>query len=229
MAIQKTEAILLRRQEVRETSLILIAMTRDFGKIHGLVKGVRGARAAVPWYLEPLTLQAIVLYERRRSSVALISAFDLIDAFDPIRRDLAKISYASLFLDLVDGMTETGDPHPEIFDLLLHTLQALASTIDPRSLARSFEAHLLSLSGLLPDGISLNLSLGSKMSLQQILQTPLDRLGRVRLSRAVEAELRGVLESFLTRALDRQLKSRIFLQALSLESPSERVSVHEPA
>lgn len=208
---------------------MLIAMTRDFGKIQGLVRGVRGARAAVPWYLEPLTLQAIVLYERRRSSVALISAFDLIDAFDPIRRDLVKISYASLFLDLVDGMTETSDPHPEIFDLLLHALQALAITTDPRSLARSFEAHLLSMSGLLPDGISLHLSPGAKMSLQQILQTPLDRLGRVRLSKAVEAELRGVLESFLIRALDRQLKSRIFLQALSLESPLERVSVHEPA
>ena len=229
MAIQKTEAILLRRHEVRETSLILIAMTRDFGKVQGLVKGVRGARAAVPWYLEPLTLQAIVLYERRRSSVALISAFDLIDAFDPIRRDLVKISYASLFLDLVDGMTETGDPHPEIFDLLLYTLQALKTGADPRSLARSFEAHLLSVSGLLPDGISLNLSPGAKMSLQQILQTPLDRLGRVRLSRAVEAELRGTMEGFLTRALDRELKSRIFLQALSLENLPGRVGVHEPA
>ena len=88
--MQKTEAIILRRQEIRETSLILIAFTRDLGKIHGLVKGVRGARAAVPWYLEPLTRQAIVVYERRRSAISLISSFDLMDAFDPIRRDLTK-------------------------------------------------------------------------------------------------------------------------------------------
>ena len=112
--MQKTEGIILRRREIRETSLILITYTRDLGKIHGLVKGVRGAASAVPWYLEPLTLQTMVLYERRRSPWSLVSACDLLDAFDPIRRDLTRISYASFCLDAVDSLTESGDPHPEI-------------------------------------------------------------------------------------------------------------------
>ena len=47
MSLQKTEAILLRRQEVRETSLMLVAFSRQLGKVQGLVKGVRGARAAL--------------------------------------------------------------------------------------------------------------------------------------------------------------------------------------
>ncbi len=158
MAMHKTEAIILRRQEIRETSLILIAFSRDLGKFHGLVKGVRGARAAVPWFLEPLTLQSVVLYERRRSPLALVSVFDLLDPFDSIRRDLTRTAYASFCLDLIDAMTENNDPHPEIFEGLLATLKALGEGADPRSVVRYLEAHLLNANGLLPAAGGLGLS-----------------------------------------------------------------------
>ncbi len=217
MSLQKTEAIVLRRQEVRETSLLLVAFSRDLGKIHGLVKGVRGARAAVPWYLEPLTLQAMVLYERRRSPVCLISACDLLDAFDPIRRDLTRLAYAGFCMDCVEAMTENGDPHPEIFHLLLGSLRALGDGADPRSTARFLEAHLLKASGLLPPPDSLPLSAGGKLSLQQILQTSLAEKKRPPLVRAVEEELRALFHRFLRSAMERELKSRIFLAALGLE------------
>ncbi len=226
MAIQKTDGIILRRQEIRETSLILIVFTRDLGKIHGLVKGVRGSPGAVPWYLEPLTLQTMILYERRRSPLSLVSACDLIDAFDPIRRDLTKISYASFCLDAVDAITETGDPHPEIFLLLLNSLRALGTEADPRSVARFLEAHLLRAIGVLPDLESLVLSPGSRFSLQQILQTPFEKIGRLHLTQGVEQELRRTLQGLFHGVLERELRSRNFLQALSLESNG--VGNHEP-
>ncbi len=225
MALHKTEGIVLRRQEVRETSLILIAFTRDLGKVQGLVKGVRGARAAVPWYLEPLTLQAMVLYERRRSPWSLVSQIDLIDAFDPIRRDFVRTCYASYGLDLVDAMTEPGDPHPEVFDLLLATLREMAVAQDPRPLARFLEAHLLKIGGLLPDPESIPLSPGARISLRQILQTPFDQAGRLRLSHAVEGELRGTFQRLIRVALDRPLKSQTFLQSLGLEGSEREASV----
>lgn len=217
MAMHKTEAIVLRRQEIRETSLILIVFTRDLGKIHGLVKGVRGARAAVPWYLEPLTHQSVILYERRRSPLSLISSFDLLDAFDPIRRDLTRTAYASFCLDLVDAMTEVSDPHPEVFHLLLAVLRALAQGADCASMARFLEAHLLKRSGFLPDPEGLPLSAGGKLSLRQILETPLDRLKRLGLARSVENELRLALRNLFRWTSDRELKARLFLNALGLE------------
>jgi len=227
MSLHKSEAIVLRRQEIRETSLLLTAMTRDLGKIQGLVKGVRGARAAVPWYLEPLTLQSLVLYERKRSGVALISTFDLLDAFDPIRRDLARLSYASLCLDLVDQMVPWGDPQPFVFDLLLSTLHSLAEGAELRSAVRYLEAHLLRVSGLLPETETLSLSPGARLSLQQMLQTSFDRAGRLRLARAVEEELRGVLGALIHRTLDRELKTERFLIALGWEFPNR--AEHEAA
>ena len=221
--VQKTEGIILRRQEIRETSLILITFTRDLGKIHGLVKGVRGSRAAVPWYLEPMTLQSLIVYERRRSTMALISGFDLIDPFDPIRKDFTRTAYAGLLLDLTDVMTETADPHPEVFLLLLNGLRALADGGDPRSVARFFEANLLRMTGILPETRALSLSAGARASLTQIFQTPADRLTRLRLGREVEEELRGVLQGVFREILDSELKSRSFLAAVGLEGIPETI------
>ena len=70
MAIQKSEGILLRSQNLRETSIILTFYTRDFGKIKGVIKGARGAatqygRSA----FELFALDEIVFYERKRSEM----------------------------------------------------------------------------------------------------------------------------------------------------------------
>ncbi len=224
MAILKTEAIILRRQEIRETSLILVAFSPDAGKIHGLVKGVRGARAAVPWYLEPLTLQSIVFYERRRSPLGLISSCDLIDPFDAIRRDLVRTAYASFCLDLVDAMTEMGDPHPEIFQLLLGTLKGLRTIQNPRPLIRFFEAHLLREVGLLPDPASVPLSPEARQAFQHILEIPIGEVENLHFNPAVEEQLRLRFQGFFQGALNRELKSRNFLQALGLEGGMERSS-----
>ncbi len=218
--MQKTEAILVKRKEVRETSLLLRAYSRDLGKLQGLVKGVRGGQAAVPWFLEPLTLQGLVLYERRRSGVALITACDLLDAFDPIRRDLVKTAYASYCLDLVDALTEFSDPHPEVFDFLLGCLRALEGEAQPQAVARFLEAHLLRLSGLFPSLDTLTLSPGARISLTQMLQSPAHQAGRLSLNRSVQEELRGLFGYLLQGVLDHPLKSTLFLHQLGFEEVS---------
>ena len=219
MAIQKTEAIILRRQEVRETSLMLTAYSRHLGKFQGLVKGVRGGRAAVPWYLEPLTLQAVVLYERRRSPWVLVSACDLIDGFEPIRRDLARTAYATCCLELVDEMTGVGDSHPEIFHCLLSVLRGMALPgADLPTLLRFMEIHLLRASGLLPKTEGLAISPAAQNAFRKILNTPFPQAGALRMEREAELPLRRLLQGLLRRALERDLRSRLFLLSLGLEN-----------
>lgn len=218
MALQKTEGILLRRQEIRETSLMLTAYTRHLGKVQGLVKGVRGARAAVPWYLEPLTLQTMVLYERRRSAWALISSCDLLDAFDPIRRDFGRTAYAAYALDLVDAMTGMNDPHPEIFHLLHGVLTGLGRSAHPTVLLRYLEIHLLKASGLLPESDRISLSVESRKALQELLALSPSAAADLALAPEAEWTLRQKLQGLLRGTLERELKSRGFLMAAGLES-----------
>ncbi|MBU1894387.1 MAG: recombination protein O N-terminal domain-containing protein, partial [Candidatus Omnitrophica bacterium] len=41
MAVQKAEGIILKKYFLRETSYIIVAFTKEFGKIKGVIKGIR--------------------------------------------------------------------------------------------------------------------------------------------------------------------------------------------
>ena len=151
MAIQKTEGILLRKQDLRETSLILTFYTRDFGKIKGIVRGVRGPRGSCGGgNMEIFALDEVVFYERRKSDIFTISQCDLSEFFSPIRASLEKLSYAIYLIELTDSVTALGDKNREVFDLLLNSLKLLAGESSTKRVARIFEIKLLSLLGIMP-------------------------------------------------------------------------------
>jgi len=151
MPIQKSEAILLRRQDLRETSLILTFYTKDFGKIKGVVKGARGIRAACGGgAFEIFARDNVVFYERKRSELFTVSHCDLLEFFGPVRSSLEKLAYASYLIELVDAVTVLQDPHKDVFELLAHSLGLLCGEDSPRRIARIFEIKLLGLLGLMP-------------------------------------------------------------------------------
>ena len=152
MAIQKTEGILLRRQDLRETSLILTFYTKDFGKIKGIVRGVRGTRTQGigGGSLEVFAHDEIVFYERKRSDLYTISQCDLLDFFNPVRESLEKLSYANYIIELLDSVTSLADKNEEVFWLLLNSLKLLAGESSARRVTRIFEIKLLHLLGIMP-------------------------------------------------------------------------------
>jgi DNA repair protein RecO (recombination protein O) len=150
MAIHTQDAIILRKRDVRETSLLVVFYTRDFGKIRGLIKGVRGPRGPLGYQAQIFTLCRVVFYDSKRSGMHTVSQCDLIDFFETIREDISKVSYAYYFIELVDALTEEKDRNAEIFDLLLKSLELLKGKSSPRRIARIFEIRLLALSGLMP-------------------------------------------------------------------------------
>lgn len=151
MAIQKSDGIILRSQELRQTSLIVNLYTRDFGKIKGVFKGVRGPKAQVGTFIHLFSLNQIIFYERRRTPFYTISGLELLDYFGPIRKDYVRVGFASYFLDMVDSFTEIGDKNKALFELLLNSLKLLCGSSSPRRIARIFEIKLLGLLGIMPE------------------------------------------------------------------------------
>lgn len=149
MAIQKTEAFVLRTHPFRTSSLIVTTFSRSFGKVRGVAKGVR--REGLLWSsaYEPFTLLEMVFYEKLRSELHLISEVSLLESFEGLRSNLELLATAYYLAELVDQLTEPHDPHPLIFELLHFTFQGLPS-FPPSFLARFFEIRLLSEVGLLP-------------------------------------------------------------------------------
>ena len=151
MAINKTGAIVLRTRELRETSIIATFYTGSFGKISGVLKGVRGARAQYAGgALELFALDEIVFYERKGSDLFLISQCDLVNFFAVVRKDLARLAHAAYLVELLDSLVPLGDRNQAIFDLLLNSLGLLCGSSSPRRVARIFEIRLLALLGLMP-------------------------------------------------------------------------------
>jgi len=151
MSIQKTDAILLRRQDLRETSLIVTFYTRDFGKMKGIVRGVRGHRAQFGGAsLEIFAHDGLVFYERKKGDIFTISQCDLLEFFARAREDLEKLSQAAYMIELLDSVTTLGDKNADVFDLILNSLKMLNGDASPKRVSRIFEIKLLSLMGLMP-------------------------------------------------------------------------------
>jgi len=151
MAIQKSDAILLRRRNLRESSLILTFCTKDFGKVSGVIKGVRGPRAQLGSNPQLFSLNRVVFYESKRKRLNIISQCDLIDYFSVIRKDLERSVYAEYFLELADSVSAEFDKNEELFTLLTDSLRLLCTNASVKRIARIFEIRLMNLIGLMPE------------------------------------------------------------------------------
>jgi DNA repair protein RecO (recombination protein O) len=150
MAIQKTEAIVLKKSDFRETSLIANFFTKDFGKLSGILKGFRDEPAKFASTLEPFSFNEIIFYEKRTSSLNLVSQCDLRDNFMPIRKDISKVGMASFVIELLDAIMPEEDKNEEIFSLVLATLSELGISINPEKIMTIYKIKILALSGFKP-------------------------------------------------------------------------------
>ena len=150
MAIQKTQGFILRREDVRETSVLLTVYTRDFGKLKLISKGVRSPEQRFVSAYELFALDDIVFYERKKGGFFLLSQCELVSFFPKARAALDRIAYAIYFIELLNFVTSLGDKNTKLYELLLNTLELLSSKASPKRVARIFEIKLLSILGLMP-------------------------------------------------------------------------------
>ncbi len=152
MSATKTQAFILKTQDYRDTSILGDFYTRDFGKIKGIVKGVRDARGRFGSTLEPFSLNEILFYKRKRGGdLHQVTQVELRDLFPKLREDLERLSYASYFIQLVNELVEVEDANPKIFDLLNDSFGFLATGASPKRCARVFELKLFEVLGLMPE------------------------------------------------------------------------------
>jgi DNA repair protein RecO (recombination protein O) len=149
MAIQKTEAFVLKTQPLRSSSLIVTFFSRDFGKMKGIAKGVRREREIRGALYELFTKLEIVYYEKLRSDLHLISEAAIVNSHDGLRMRLETITFASYYVELVEHVCEIYDPHPGIYELLDFALRFLPS-VSAAKLSRLFEVKLLREIGWIP-------------------------------------------------------------------------------
>jgi len=150
MAIQKTDALVLKRDNFRETSLIATFYTLSFGKMSGILKGIREEPAKFASTLEPFSLNELVFYEKKSSDLHIVSQCDLKEGFPLIRQNIVKVAAASLMMEFLNTVMPAHEPNPEVFELTLSCLRELEKTLNPDKITTIFKIKMLSLSGFKP-------------------------------------------------------------------------------
>ncbi|MCX5706441.1 MAG: DNA repair protein RecO [Candidatus Omnitrophica bacterium] len=150
MPIHKAQGFVLMRRDFRETSLIADFYTREFGKISGLLKGIRTEPAKFASTLELFSLNEIIFYKKTNSSLNLVSQCDLLDNFYSVRQSIAKANLASLMMELLSAVMPQEDKNEEVFDLTLNCLKELVISNNPDKVMTIFKIKMLALSGFKP-------------------------------------------------------------------------------
>jgi DNA repair protein RecO (recombination protein O) len=127
MPSEKATALVLRTIDFSETSLVVTLFTREFGKIGALAKGARRPKNPFESALDVLTLCRIVFLHKTSEALDLVTEAKLLRRFRPAGRQIAGLYAAYYVAELLGGLTDENDPHPELFDLADETLAALAA------------------------------------------------------------------------------------------------------
>lgn len=146
-AVYLQPAFILQQRKYRETSLIIDALTRDFGRVSVLAKGVRKIKSKSAGILQPFIplsmsyvgkaeLKTLSAVERRVGSGEKIRAYSELQGL---------ALYCGFYInELVTCFLHKYDPHPEVFDCYSECLFALADGSGGREAAlRQFELNLM--------------------------------------------------------------------------------------
>ena len=146
--LYRTEAVVLRRQDMGEADRLLTLYTPGAGKLRTIAKGVRKPTSRKAGHLE-LFMHSNLLVARGQS-LDIVTQAEAIHPFRALRQDLERATYAHYIAELLDRFASEGDENPALFNLLVHALQWLCEAGDLALAARFYELRLLALEGYQP-------------------------------------------------------------------------------
>jgi DNA repair protein RecO (recombination protein O) len=144
----RVEAVVLRRVAFGEADRVLVLFTRERGKQAVVAKGIRRITSRMAGHLELFTRADIQL--AKGANLDVVTQADTLDAFRHLREDLDRTSTAYYVVELADALTEEGEEHQELFELLTATFRALETTESSRLVAAHYTLRLLDVSGFRP-------------------------------------------------------------------------------
>ncbi len=152
MAIVRCEGIVLKTHALGDTSLIVVAYTREHGLLKLVAKAARRAPSRFGYALEPLSRSRFVIYHKPDRDLHLLSQADVLEPTGTRLADLTRLAHAHASLEIIDRLVWGEEPHAELFDLLAASLQGVAAAPIGAlpALTLAFELQAASLLGYRP-------------------------------------------------------------------------------
>ncbi|MBP6887208.1 MAG: DNA repair protein RecO [Oscillospiraceae bacterium] len=146
----KTEGLILRTQDYKESDKLLTILTKDAGVVTAYAGGASKLKNRFSCCASPLCYAEFVLFKNREKYT--VDNAEPKELFFRIRQDLTSLSYASYFCELAMACIPAEEPSAEILRLTLNTLYLLENKKrPPEQLKAIYELRLMSVSGFRPD------------------------------------------------------------------------------
>jgi len=142
-AVYLQPAFILQHRKYRETSLIIDVLTRDFGRISLLAKGVRKTKSKTAGMLQPF-IPLLVSYFGK-AELKTLTDVEMIQPFSEIK---GLALYCGFYInELVGYFLHKYDPHPEVFGHYGECLSCLSDGPNVEAALRQFELNLMECAG----------------------------------------------------------------------------------
>lgn len=145
----RTEVVVVRHTDWGEADRLLVLFSREAGKLRAVAKGVRKLHSRKAGHLEPFTRVSLLLAKGR--DFWIVTQAETISTYLPMREDLVRTAYAAYVLELLDRFTYEEGPNRALYQLLVDTLERVATQEDPFLSIRYYEMRLLDLLGFRPE------------------------------------------------------------------------------
>jgi DNA repair protein RecO (recombination protein O) len=125
VALEKTEALVLRSMKFGETSKIVTFLSRDHGRLKAIAKGVRAARPRFGGALEPFARLELVYYRKNHGDLHLVSQADLIEGFLGLTDDLMRYAFGCGVLEFTERVVGDESEAGVVFDDAIDVLRLM--------------------------------------------------------------------------------------------------------
>ena len=151
MAQIKTQALVLKSINWRETSKVTSLFTREIGRVDVIAKSSRILKSSFHGVLESLNHIECLISVIPSRSLQIISNATIIETFVNTRRDLDRITYAFGMIELIQFFFHEGESDPIFFDFLTTLLHQLNQAKNTQIIFWYFLIKLCSYLGFKPE------------------------------------------------------------------------------
>ena len=155
--LTKDMAICIRAVDYSETSQIVTLFARDTGKIGAIAKGSKRPKSTFDGPIEILSHGQILFADSNKDKLATLTEFQQQPTLLNLHKNLFALYCCYFAAELVDGLIDDYDPHPELFESFIQFLKNAneqRGTMDDRrrmlALLILFQLSLLNDVGLQP-------------------------------------------------------------------------------
>ena len=146
MEIKKLEGIVISETNYSESSKIINILTKELGIVGAISKGCRNMKSRLRSISCKLTYGDFHIYYKKDGLSTLVSV-DVKEAFNKIKTNIYKISYASFLLELTNQVYKQNN-NGKIYELFISALLKIEEGFDPAIITNIVELKYLDYLGI---------------------------------------------------------------------------------